>query len=241
MCYTLYVRMILTESEKRRMKFENTPKKVEEQKQEKEVIVPKRKTRKAWIGWKTKGFIVLSVLFLIGVGAIKTLEAVSSWFDNNKMVFHQVVTVEVKPPFTIEPRVISPIPDEVKEASPSAMIQVVSQVQAAEIPVINGTVKGMASYYSEEGCLGCNAELIMANGEKLSDKAYTVALTPELVKEHKLLNDMVKITNVLTKNTVIAKVTDTGGFAKYNRVADLSVATKEALHCGHICEVEIVF
>lgn len=98
---------------------------------------------------------------------------------------------------------------------------------------------GEASYYSTSGCLGCDKNLIMANGEKLNDSKLTVALTPKTVKKYKLLNSFVKIRNRENGKEALVKVTDTGGFAKYGRVADLSVATKNALGCGGLCEVEI--
>jgi rare lipoprotein A (peptidoglycan hydrolase) len=101
------------------------------------------------------------------------------------------------------------------------------------------TISGQASYYSEDGCLGCNDELRMANNEILDDDVRTIALTPETVSQYKLLNDKVIVRNASTGATTTARVTDTGGFAKYDRVADLSVATKEAINCGDLCEVEI--
>lgn len=101
-------------------------------------------------------------------------------------------------------------------------------------------LEGKASYYSEDGCLGCDENLIMANGEKLDDTKLTLALTPEAVKQHKLLNDFVTVINTSTNQKTIAKVTDTGGFSKYNRVADLSVATKNAIGCTGLCEVKII-
>lgn len=100
-------------------------------------------------------------------------------------------------------------------------------------------LQGEASYYSVEGCLGCSPTLTMANGERLDDTVKTLALTPETVRAHKLLNKHVTVTNLKTGDTTTAKVTDTGGFAKYNRVADLNLATKEAINCPGICEVKI--
>ena len=94
-------------------------------------------------------------------------------------------------------------------------------------------LEGEASWYSVDGCLGCNPSRIMANGQRLDDNAYTIAC-----------NDYLLGTKVLVKNTendlfVEAVVTDTGGFGKYGRVADLSKATKEAIGCGGLCQVEI--
>lgn len=102
-------------------------------------------------------------------------------------------------------------------------------------------ISGEASYYSESGCLGCSKTLTMANGERLDDDLATVALTPPTVRNFKLLNKYVTIINEKTQRLVVAKVTDTGGFGKYNRVADLSVAVKEALGCSSLCRVVILF
>lgn len=102
-------------------------------------------------------------------------------------------------------------------------------------------LQGIASHYNSAGCIGCSKDLIMANGEKLVDAAYTVALTPDVVRRHKLLNQFVKVTNMVNGKSVQAKVTDTGGFGKYNRVADLTDGTRDAIGCTGLCEVTINF
>ena len=101
------------------------------------------------------------------------------------------------------------------------------------------TWNGQASVYTEAGCLGCDPELIMANGEKLDDKKLTIAMLPEVVNQHKLLNDKVRITNQTNGLFVEARVTDTGGFGKYNRIADLNKATAEAINCKGLCQVKV--
>lgn len=114
--------------------------------------------------------------------------------------------------------------------------------EVKEVEEVEYLIAGEASYYSEEGCLGCNPELIMANGDRLDDTAYTVALPPHLVSKHKLLNKKVRIVNLSNGRDLFVKVTDTGGFYKLTngkRVADLSVASKEALGCDGLCEVEV--
>jgi len=132
---------------------------------------------------------------------------------------------------------------DVKAIPNAAEVMVEQPEQIAEVIVEPepNHVTGTASYYSREGCIGCSENLTMANGETLDDTAQTVALTPELVSKYKLLNDIVTIENLHTGDKTYAKVTDTGGFARYNRVADLSVATKEALNCSSLCEVKVVF
>lgn len=130
--------------------------------------------------------------------------------------------------------IISPLPTPIvaPEVTPEPQPTVTPQ------PKIN-RIQGTASYYSRAGCLGCSETLTMANGETLDDTRLTIALTPETVSTHKLLNDEVRVINVNNGQEVTAKVTDTGGFAKYNRVADLGVAVKEAIGCSSLCEVSI--
>ena len=90
-------------------------------------------------------------------------------------------------------------------------------------------MEGEASYYSRTGCLGCGASLTMANGQPLDDNALTMAIGAD--KKH-LVGHKARVTNLNTGQSVEVRITDTGGFyqAKYgNRVADLTVATKQAV------------
>lgn len=109
-----------------------------------------------------------------------------------------------------------------------------SKVNAAEL-------QGNASWYSRAGCYKCSKSLRMANGQPLDDNKLTIALSPENVRRYSLMNKFVGVINVTTKKSVIAKVTDTGGFARYNRVADLGIAVKNSLGCKSICQVIITF
>lgn len=96
-------------------------------------------------------------------------------------------------------------------------------------------VSGKATYYSVAGCIGCDDNRVMANGERLDDAALTVAYN------HAPLNSWLTVTNAGTGQSVRAKVTDRGGFEKYGKIIDLSVATKNAIGCGHVCEVALAF
>ena len=78
----------------------------------------------------------------------------------------------------------------------------------------------------------------MNNGEVLDDTKLTIALPP--IEYRKYKNQYVLVINRWNLRYVIAKVTDSGGFEKYNRVADLSLATKNALRCSNLCPVEII-
>ena len=166
---------------------------------------------------------------------------VSDWFE-----WH---TVSFRSPIIIETKLISPVPTVTPTATPSATpsaqpkstthgVQIVKPVVAKEPERV---IEGEASYYSREGCIGCSENLTMANGQPLDDAALTLALTPEMVREHKLLNDYVVVENLANGKTVRARVTDTGGFGNLGRVADLSVATKNAINCKSLCEVKITY
>lgn len=169
----------------------------------------------------------------------------ASWFNARYYLQSPII---IRSP--IESRYVSPIPDSVtvihSEESESVMNK-----ETEITPTITPTptkqsrrLKGEASYYSEDGCMGCDPNLIMANGERLDDTKLTFALPPHVVNEFKLLNDNLKIVNVKTGKEVIARVTDTGGFfdlTNGKRIADLSVATKEALGCASLCEVEVQY
>lgn len=108
-------------------------------------------------------------------------------------------------------------------------------------PVYAGKLQGTASYYSYQGCLGCNEGRIMKNGERLDDTKYTIALTPFHVRKYQLLNKMVTVINLQNNKAHVVKVTDTGGFAKYHRIADLGLVVKQSIECSDLCTVMIVW
>ena len=94
--------------------------------------------------------------------------------------------------------------------------------------------RGRASYYSRAGCVGCRVDRLMANGEPLDDSRLTVAYNKAP------LGSVVKVRNIKSDIQVEAIVTDRGGFERYGKIIDLSLATKEALMCGDVCEVEVI-
>lgn len=96
-------------------------------------------------------------------------------------------------------------------------------------------VSGKATYYSVAGCIGCDDNRIMANGERLDDTRATLAYN------HAPLNTWVTVKNIGTGQTVRALITDRGGFERLGKIADLSVATKEAIGCGDICNIKLIF
>lgn len=110
--------------------------------------------------------------------------------------------------------------------------------QQLQLPLV---LEGEASYYSRTGCLGCSPALTMANGQPLDDAALTMAIGAD---KKNLVGHTATVTNVATGQSVEVKITDTGGFhhARYgNRVADLTVATKQAIGMrGGVGQVRVV-
>lgn len=160
----------------------------------------------------------------------------SLYFNTYKWSYQSPVILQS--PVIIERRsaeLVSPLVEVQAQTAPSA-----TESAAVATPTPqpqSNMLEGEASYYSKAGCLGCSPTLTMANGQTLDDEAYTLALTPELYRKYK--NQIVLIENTANGQKVAAQVTDSGGFAKYNRVADLSLATKQALQCGDLCQVKI--
>lgn len=180
---------------------------------------------------KTASFVGLGVL-TISVGTV----LVNSFFMDHYLEFQSPVVVRT--PILVvertETEYVSPIEVEAQiDATESAKQQEIIEEVVEEITELSGE----ASYYSENGCLGCSPTLTMANGERLDDSKLTMALVPEMFAKYKNMN--LKVINQANNQEVIVKVTDSGGFAKYNRVADLSLATKQALGCNDICQVTI--
>ena len=126
--------------------------------------------------------------------------------------------------FTEKPEMLSP-------GGGSEVKQPIIEVLAEEVK--GKTWTGVASYYSREGCVGCSANLHMANGQDLVDENLTVAF-------NKLkLGRKVRITNLKNGQSVVAKVTDTGGFERLGRIIDLTVGTKMAIKCSDLCQVRV--
>jgi len=102
---------------------------------------------------------------------------------------------------------------------------------ARELPGPNQPVvlQGEASFYSRNGCLGCDPLMIMANGQPLNDSALTMAIGAD--RKH-LVGYRARVTNLATEQSTVVTITDTGGFyqERYgSRVADLTIASKQAI------------
>lgn len=92
---------------------------------------------------------------------------------------------------------------------------------------------GKATYYSHAGCVGCSPNQVMYNGEFFDENKLTIAYFESPI------NSMVKITNLETSLSTIAKVTDRGGFRQYGILADLSLGTMRRIGGGMEARVRI--
>jgi rare lipoprotein A (peptidoglycan hydrolase) len=102
-------------------------------------------------------------------------------------------------------------------------------------PIISNrpSFSGIASYYSRAGCVGCSENFTMADGKPLIDSDLTIAFN-DLP-----LGTRVIVTNVKNGKSVISTVTDTGGFKRLGRIADLTIGTRDAIDCSNLCSVTV--
>lgn len=128
-------------------------------------------------------------------------------------------------PVTVRSRITTPIPVRLAVA-PQPAPTPVPPVKPGGPAVV---MEGEASYYSRAGCLGCDPQVIMANGQPLNDGALTMAIGAD---KKQFVGRSARVTSLATGKSVVVRITDTGGFyqAKYgHRVADLTIATKQAI------------
>ena len=166
---------------------------------------------------------------LIGTGIFVmifvSIFVMSIFFDTYRMIFQSPILFQTPVLIELRNEILSPL----GEASPSATLRVIPKAEAKEIH----EWKGLASYYSHKGCLGCSDGQIMANGEPFDETAMTVAF-------NKLpLGSFVRVTNRANGMSIKAEITDTGGFEELGRIADLSKGVKEMIGCNDICSVKI--
>lgn len=82
---------------------------------------------------------------------------------------------------------------------------------------------GNVSFYSEDGCLGCRSDLVMKCGGRFNENDFTIAVRPDDRGEPTIpCGTFLHV--VHGKKSVTVRVADTGGFAKYGRIGDLSKA-----------------
>ena len=181
-------------------------------KKTKKKVLPLKRLKAVKVGFKTG----LGILSVIGV---------SIYFNEFKWSYQSPVVFQS--PVVVERR---------QQVLGASSITPTPTPKAVPVEIVIG--KGEASFYSMDGCIGCRVDRKMANGETLDDTKLTVALVPDDFKEYK--NKTVIVENLANNKKIEAKVTDSGGFKKYKRVADLSLATKNAIDCEDLCQVKIV-
>lgn len=169
--------------------------------------------------WQKDAILVGLSLGLIVTSAV----LISNWFDYNRLVWQSPVTFRT--PVYAEVRV------EAKELlTTDTKAQVVPEPSPTASPSPTPTLikKGKVSYYSHSGCLGCGDNQVTASGEKFDENAMTLAIPAEWRNEIPM-GTKVRVTNLDNGIAVIARVNDTGGFLKYNRIADLSLGLYQAI------------
>lgn len=190
----------------------------------------KEKEIKIDIELDTKKYIVagsiIAGLIVSGVVTASLYFNVYKWNYRTPIILQSpvVITKRVEPVVEVDQVQAEEV---TPEATESAQVEPVKGKQAWT---------GVASYYSRKGCLGCSPTLTMANGQALDDNALTLAF-------NKLpLNSEVIIRNEANGQEVTATVTDRGGFERpgLDRVADLTLATKNAIGCGDLCNVTVI-
>lgn len=127
-----------------------------------------------------------------------------------------------------QPTILSPL-------APSSVV-LVKPVLAEESKL--KTWSGTASYYSRKGCLGCSKSFRMANGQILDNNKLTLACGLKSTCKNWKMGTVVEVKNQANGKTVKATVTDKGGL-RPGRIADLSMATRDAIGCSNLCKVII--
>jgi rare lipoprotein A (peptidoglycan hydrolase) len=186
----------------------------------------------------TKKIVLISsgitiALMLIYELSMFTLTNINSFFEKNRIVRQKVIDIKLNLPIRIEKRII---PKHRSSQGVKNKTQVLnSGVVLATKRNPTGTQSeygirqegnvwyGKVSHYSRAGCIGCDPNFIMANGQPLDDNAFTIAFN------HAKMNSRARVTNLDNGKSVIVDVTDTGGFEQYDRIADLTIAVGNAI------------
>ena len=118
----------------------------------------------------------------------------------------------------------------------------VKEIKAAEPYIPPVQLEGIATWYgsADSECLGCRKDRLMANGKKLDDTALIVACGVGGSCKVFPLGSKVKIINLENMMTVEAVVSDTGGFAKYNRILDVTKAVRDRLNMAGMARVRVI-
>lgn len=165
-----------------------------------------------WLFWQKYGNLVVAGLLGLIAGTVLT---VSLWRGRNASL-----TPPAPPSDNLDVGTVKGVG--------KSLVDVVEASEPSQTP---REWRGIASYYSRSGCIGCSPTLTMANGQPLDDDALTVAFN------RLPLGSKVRITNAKSKMTVVATVTDTGGFERLGRIIDVTPRVRDSLNCTDLCDV----
>lgn len=136
--------------------------------------------------------------------------------QDNQIKQVETPTIAVKPSPTTSPT-LTPEPTKKPVLATPTPLQAPSNIYI-----------GKVSYYSRGGCLGCSGDLRTGSGEPLDDSRLTLAIPCENVGIIKY-GTMARVTNLDNGLSVEVTINDCGGFTRHGRIADLSLATYNAL------------
>jgi len=118
------------------------------------------------------------------------------------------------------------------------------------VPITHEII-GVAGWYGtgRGECLGCRRDRMMANGERLDDQELMVACGTDLYNEDGTIvagscrlfdvGTTVRITNLVNGKSVVAKVTDRGGFTSFGRILDVTKAVRDALDMEDLAMIKV--
>ena len=180
--------------------------------------------------------VVTNKFFYIPALIISLLFSVNYFFDNYRLRTPILVAFQSPVEARYEHEILSPVAEAVGGIEEEVAEELVEESTALGVaePIGLATFEGKASWYGAtlDQCVGCGAHydengnlfFRTANGEVFDENDLTLAFN-DLP-----LNTIVRVTNLDTGDRVFARVTDTGGFEKYGRIADLSKGLAEAIN-----------
>lgn len=179
-----------------------------------------------------KKLIRLGFILWVIISTIITLSSVVHFFNTHELRSPIVEKKIVSPTPIVKPSLTPTPKEENVDISPEPRrLNLVPKAEAStRLPVAEAMLEGHVSHYSHAGCLGCNENQIMGNGQPFDENAFTLAVPCELIHNKSVIyNTKVRVENLDNGKSVEATITDCGGFSKYNRIADLSLAMANTL------------
>lgn len=75
--------------------------------------------------------VILGMILIFTFIIVQSIIAVGTFFDTHKLIKHQIISIKINPPFTIENKIISPIPEDKKVSKKVQTL--IPQAEAKEI------------------------------------------------------------------------------------------------------------